>query len=173
MWRQRRKWVVMAFMSAVVIPNLIAVAVPFEAWPYTNAPMFAHRVTPDTPRYAFVFEGQLDAGEVVELGFYSAGARWSLMRFFLKFVYGATPEGSEFCQYPEDSRDQLEQRLSDFFTVFVDSYHKRRANQGPLRRVVLKLARLHGPKSTRGEIRSLGVFEVETRKYRHQWETPG
>ncbi len=171
MWRDSRKVLVLAFMAAVVTPNLIAIAIPIEVWPYTNAPMFAHRVAPDTPRYAFVFEGHPVDGDVVELGYYSAGARWSLMRFFFKFVYGATPAGEEFCVFPDDTRERMERRLGDFFAVFVDRYHERAPRDVPLRRLVLDLARLEGPDNQRVDRRRLGVYDVATRSYRHQWGT--
>ena len=158
-------------MAAVVIPNLVAIAVPFESWPYTNAPMFAHRVAPDTQRYAFVFEGRRDDGGVVELGFYSAGARWSLMRYFFKFVYGAAPAGGEFCVYPDDDRAALEKRLGEFFTVFAERYRDREPAGAHLARIVLRLARLEGADNDRVESWRVGVFDVATGTYRH--DRPG
>lgn len=164
------KLLVLLFMAAVIVPNLIAVALPAESWPYTNAPMFAHRVAPDTPRYAFVFTGQTRNGEEVELGYYSAGARWSLWRMFFKFVYGSAPQGGVFSVHPSDDRAQLEQRLSRFFTALVDRYHDRPGVQ-PLGALALGVAPLTGIENRRGAIRRLGIYDVSTRRYSHQWES--
>ncbi len=166
------KLLALVFMAAVVAPNLVAVAIPAESWPYTNAPMFAHRVAPETPRYAFVFAGQTRAGDFVELGYYSAGARWSLLRLFFKFVYGAVPAGGAFCVYPDDDRTRLEERLSRFFEVFVDRYHARRADAEPLRSLVLGVTPLQGASNQRGAMRRLGVYDVARRSYTHEWESP-
>jgi hypothetical protein len=163
-----RKLLALGFMAAVILPNLIAIALPAESWPYTNAPMFAHRVAPDTPRYIFVLEGQRRDGEVVELSYYSVGARWSLWRYFLKFVYGAPPSGGEFSVFSDDDRAHMEQRLSAFFSAFVDRYHAR--SQPPLDRMVLKLARVSGADNRRGEVRRLGTFDLAEKRYRHEWE---
>ena len=168
MGRDSRKLLAVGFMAAVLLPNLIAIALPAESWPYTNAPMFAHRVAPDTPRYALVLEGHRRDGEVVELSYYSVGARWSLWRYFLKFVYGAPPSGREFCVFPDDDRAHLEERLSVFLNAFADRYHAR--SQPPLDRMVLKLARLSGPDNRRDGVRRLGTFDVAEKTYRHEWE---
>lgn len=157
-------------MAAVIVPNLIAVALQVESWPYTNAPMFAHRVAPDTPRYAFVFIGQTHAGSEVELGYYSAGARWSLLRMFFKFVYGAAPQGGVFSVYRNDDRVHFERRLSEFFAAFVERYHDR-PNAQPLRAVVLGVAPLTGAENRRGATRRVGVFDVSTGRYTHEWES--
>lgn len=43
--------------AALVIPNLIVIALGVEDFPFTTAPMFAHYVGPDTTLYAFRLEG--------------------------------------------------------------------------------------------------------------------
>lgn len=46
--------------AAILIPNVVVIALGVEDFPFTTAPMFAHYVGPDSRLYAFRIEGVKD-----------------------------------------------------------------------------------------------------------------
>lgn len=59
--RRARSLILPAVVSAaLLIPNLVVIALGIEEFPFTTAPMFAHYVGPDTTLYAFRLEGVRD-----------------------------------------------------------------------------------------------------------------
>ena len=123
------KFGVMLLFALVLTPNILAVILPYESWPYTNAPMFAQYVAPETARYRFHLV--LESGaERKDLGFYSVGANWSLWRFFMKYVYGSADAKSVFSVFPADSPEEFTKRLTVFFAAFYREYQKRGGRAG-------------------------------------------
>ena len=156
------------FILAVLLPNLWAVISPYENWPFTCAPMFAHYVDDETPRYRFAFEVQFDDGSKDEVGYYSAGLNWSVMRFFFKWVYGATPSGGVFALYQNDTREAFENRLSTFFVAFLEALSSRVAPKIPLK-LTLRAVRLNG-ENRDGESHKVGVFDIESQRFHLTWK---
>ena len=111
--------------TAILGANFWAVLFEVEDWPLTPAPMFAHYVDSKTPRYRFSFDATFEDGSTKSLAYHSIGANWSLMRFFFKYIYGATPSGGVFAQFEEDSKAAFTERLSKFFQVFSSEYKRR------------------------------------------------
>jgi hypothetical protein len=59
--RRLRSAILPAVVSvAILVPNLVVVALGVEDFPFTTAPMFAHYVGPDTELYSFRIEGVRD-----------------------------------------------------------------------------------------------------------------
>jgi hypothetical protein len=82
-----------AFIVAILAPNLWALIHPYEDWPYSSLPMYAHYVGEDTPRFKFVFVAELEDGREKEVSPYSIGLDYAAMRFFFKYVYGSVEPG--------------------------------------------------------------------------------
>ncbi|MCB0352199.1 MAG: hypothetical protein KDD64_01705 [Bdellovibrionales bacterium] len=157
-----------AFLVAVLIPNLWAVISPYENWPFTCAPMFAHYVDESTPRYRFAFQVQFEDGSRDEVGYYSAGLNWSLMRYFFKWVYGATPSGGVFALYPSDTQENFENRLSTFFSAFVSALSERIAPKKPIK-LTLHAIRLDRENND-SDSHKVGVFDIESGRFHLTWK---
>jgi hypothetical protein len=94
-------------------PGVAGLVWSFEAWPLTSAPMFAHYVTEQTPRYTFAFvaepaERELDTRPTrIHTFFFS--------RLFFTSAYGAADPGSPLGHIPDDDREAFESRVGRFF----------------------------------------------------------
>ncbi len=155
--------IILSILTAVLlIPNLLAITFAIEDWPLTPAPMFAHYVDSTTPRYRFVFNGELADNTQKSLGFYSAGANWSLMRYFFKYVYGATPSGGVFAIFESDSADAFSNRLGKFFKSFSIEVEKRETVR--LKHIELWLESLSEDNLTH-EKKLVGIFDCTTSKF--------
>jgi hypothetical protein len=167
-YRQNRNYMkhrlVTVFIFLILAPNVLAVLLPFENWPYTNAPMFAYYVDESVPRYRFHFLGEGAWGEK-EVGYYNVGAKWSLMRYFFKYVYRDAKEASS-----ADARNDFESRLGEFFRAFAREYEKNPAYQElPLNRIRLEAAKLDW-KDNHSDLRHLvGIFDVRRGTFEHSW----
>jgi hypothetical protein len=163
------KLLVVAFSLALLAPNLWAIVEPYEDWPYTSLPMYAHYVDRDTPRYKFVFVGERSDGGEQELSAYSVGVDYAAMRFFFTHVYGSMESGaSPFNRFPGDTRSAFEERLSRFFAAYVRRYQSRFPNQS-LRGIRLQVARLQWEGNGIGELRQLGRHDVASGRFSHTW----
>lgn len=161
------KILVIIFIFCVLAPNFCVIIRGHEDWPYTPAPMFAHYIDENTPRFAFNFTGEFDDGSSKKLGYYSVGANWSLMRLFFKYVYGAMDPGSVFEEFPNDNLASFETRLTRFFRAFTNEYSKRNMNTAKLIRIKLSVAKL-APKSNE-ELESHTVGFFENGSFKHSW----
>ncbi len=153
-----KKSAVTLFFAAILLPNLVAIICGVEDWPYTPAPMFAHYVDNSTPRYSFGFVAKLSDGSTKELGYYSVGANWSLMRFFFKYVYGSVDHSSVFEEYPSDTKSAFESRLTKFFSAFVTEYEKR-SNGVKVSALILQARKLEPNSKKFLEFHEVGVFK--------------
>lgn len=157
------------FILAVIGSNIFAMIFEVEDWPFTNAPMFAHYVGPQTPRYAFVFEATFSDGSKKELGYYSVGATWALMRYYFKYVYGAIPTGGVFSVYPHDTPSDFNSRMQRFFSAFV-GYMERGGAQKPTG-VDIAVSKL-GKNNEVIDSHLVGHYHPEAQRYEHLWKSP-
>ncbi len=90
-------WAASVFIVAFLLPNMWAFVDPFETFPYTSAPMFAHYVGEDTPRYRFRFMAE-SGGEEQEIRATDLGlAGVEFTRYFFGHVYGSTDPTTPYC----------------------------------------------------------------------------
>lgn len=154
--------------ALILIPNFLAIIMPFENWPYTNAPMFAHYIDDKTPRYTFKFWANFKDSESTELGYYSIGANWSLPRYFFKYVYGAVGVTSVFNIYPDDTKVDFETRLSSFFSDFTKYYLARNTDKKErLQSISLYVARLSNVTNKPEEQKLVGTYYLKSEKFVH------
>ena len=155
------------FLACLFSLNLFAVASSYENWPFTPAPMFAHYIDANTPRYAFVFEGIYEDGTTRKLHYNDVGAHWSLGRFFFKYVYGSVEAGGVFTEFSNDSKAAFEKRLSKFFTVFVREHNEQqRFKTGRIAQIRLLVQPLDKDDDRPHEV---GVYSSATKSFTHMW----
>jgi hypothetical protein len=131
--------------------------------------MYAHYVDRQTPRYRFVFVGELNGGQEQELSAYSVGVDYAAMRFFFMNVYGSVETGaSPFNRFPGDTQPAFEDRLSRFFAAYARRYESRFPER-PLRGIRLQAARLRWDDNATGELHELGRHDVASERFTHTW----
>jgi len=130
--------------------------------------MYAHYVDRNTPRYKFLFVGELDGGER-QLSAYDVGVDYAAMRFFFSHVYGSM-EGtaSPFNRFPNDTKAEFEQRLSRFFAAFARRHRQRFPHPG-LTGVRLQVARLRWDDNSVDELHEIGRHDVRSGRFTHTW----
>lgn len=169
--RLRRSEILAAlFIAAFLLPNLATLVVPFEKFPYSSAPMFAHYVAEEVPRYRFRFMAETaGGGEERELKGAQIGLRHvDLSRYFFGSVYGSIDPLSPFGHHRDESREAFEARLSRFFGDFARVLGRRdpEAARG-LAGIRLELVRLGD--QPYGEIRVVGRYDVAADRFTHSW----
>jgi hypothetical protein len=158
------------FIVAFLLPNLLGLIVPYEEFPYTSVPMFAHYVGDDTGRYRFRFVVQTGADReerelrATELGL--GGLEFS--RYFFSF-YGSIEPFSPFSHHRGDTREAFEARLSGFFGKVVTELKRRdREAWRSLSRIRLEIARL-GHTNHDAQSHVVGHYDVASGRFIHTW----
>jgi len=159
------------FIAAVLLPQLAALVVPYEEFPYTSAPMFAHYVGPDTPRYRFRFVAERGDGSAereiraTDLGLNGV----ELSRYFLGSIYGSMDPLSPFGHHGGDTPEAFEARLSTFFRDATTVLERRGgAAPGQLSGIRLEVVRLEGGNRD-GEVHVVGRYDVASHHFTHTW----
>lgn len=165
---RRYRWLVSVFIILFLSPNIAALLVPFESWPYTNAPMFADYVGEGTRLYTIRFIGLDGSGLETRLDPSHAGQRSiEIYRHFFKAVYGAQAPRSAFRIRGVDSRDAFERRASRFF----EAYLRACARYGMYRSVVRVRLELH-PVDERAPAIVLGTYTRASERFVHTYSAP-
>lgn len=161
-------------ISLFLIPEIAAIALPLENWPFTSAPMFAHYVGPQTPRYYFRFIGEYPERRknerqirAMKLGL----KEWELMRHFFGKVYGSIDPRAPWGHFPNDTRETFEMRLSRFFhglTVQLERKKKARKYAKGLRSLRLEVVRLDSQDQP-VEVHRVGRYFVGEDRFVHEW----
>jgi hypothetical protein len=161
-----------AFIVAFLLPNAAALIRPFEEFPYTSAPMFAHYVDKETtPRFALRFVAEMsrtDREIPITPGHLGVpGVPFS--RHYFGQVYGSTDPHSPFGSHGDDTRPAFERRNAEFFARVA--LVLRRRDPGlwkSLARIRLEAVRL-GPFGRDAEIHVVGYYDVEAQRFTHTW----
>jgi len=166
----RRELCATVFIGAFLLPTLAGFIVPYEEFPYTSVPMFAHYVGDDTARYRFRFIVQVGDDQqerelrATELGL--GGLEFS--RYFFS-VYGSIEPFSPFSHHRDDDRATFEERLSEFFGRVATELKRRDQNAWHrLSHIRLEIARLNS-KSYDSETHVVGHYEVASGRFIHTW----
>ena len=174
---------VLAVALAVLVlgPFVVAVVRPFEAWPWTSAPMYAHKVSDDTSLWRFHImlelggrepQRELDWRKVLRMYTHHA---W---RGFFADVYGsADPESAH--AFRGDDAERFEARCSAWFARLVIELAARDKAPKDIIGVRLQIERVPrgGDKSDhhqqqRDERRVVGRFDVAGGRYVRAQEWP-
>ncbi|HEY1099561.1 MAG TPA: hypothetical protein VGF99_11565, partial [Myxococcota bacterium] len=111
------------FVVAVVValgPGVAAIVTPFELWPWTNAPMFAHSPVTGS-RFGVDFTVVDEAGRRRPLDALRAtGLRLHhLHRSFLVVAWGANDPAAPFGNFADDTPAARRQRVEQWFAGIV------------------------------------------------------
>jgi hypothetical protein len=158
------------FIAAFLLPNLTAVVRPYESFPYTSAPMFAHYVGPQTPRYRLRMTAETaDGGRERELRAADLGLNGiDFTRYFFGTVYGSVDPYSPFGNHPGDDRAAFEARVGSFFDRVTTVLRRRDpAAWERLARVRLEAVRLT-ERNHDGEARLVGHYDVASHRFVHR-----
>jgi len=167
----RRDRAAAVLIAAVLLPNLAVLVWPYEHFPFSSAPMFAHYVTHESPRYRFRFVAEpADGGAEWELHARDVGLRnVELHRHFFGFVYGSHDPRSPYGHHPPHDREQFQARVESFLQRFASVAERnapgaRTAFVG----IRLELARLD-EQNRDGEVRVVGRYDRATERFLHTW----
>ena len=160
--KHRHVWAASIFIVAFLLPNLWAFVDPYETFPYTSAPMFAHYVGEDTPRYRFRFVTE-SGGEEHELRATDLGlAGVEFTRYFFGHVYGSTDPTTPFAIAGEDTPADFEARLSAFFGDVQTVLERQNAKQ--LSGLRLELVRLDADNRD-ADVWVVGHYDTTTHRF--------
>ena len=158
-------------IAAFLVPNVAAVITPYEEFPYTSAPMFAHYVDKEaTARFALRFIAEMNDGrpdaQITPRQLGVAGVPFS--RYFFSHVYGSTDPRSPF-GYRADTPAAFEQRNEVFFERAVSVLRRRNADRWThLSRIRLEAFRI-GADGNAAEVHVVGHYDVASRQFTHTW----
>lgn len=160
--KRRHVWAASIFIVAFLLPNLWAFVDPYETFPYTSAPMFAHYVDEDTPRYRFRFvtEGGGEEHELRATDLGLAGVEFT--RYFFGHVYGSTDPTTPFAVAGGDTPAEFEARLSAFFRDVQAVLERRDAKQ--LSGIRLEVVRLDADNRD-ANVRVVGHYDATTQRF--------
>lgn len=167
----RRDLLAAAFITAFLVPNLATLVIPFEQFPFSSAPMFAHYVSDDTPRYRFRFMVEPPDGRKTwellgrDLGMHNV----EFGRYFFGSVYGSIDPVSPYGHHGHDTREAFEARLSEFFDKLVSVWERRRSEPFPRPAAIRLELALLDRENRNTEIRTVGRYDVATRRFLHTW----
>jgi hypothetical protein len=143
----------------VLAPNVAAMVIPFEAWPYTNAPMFAADIPRSTLYRPLLL---LDGDKRFPTKSVRLGERL-VQRLLLISAYGSTDPDTPFGFVPDDTPKKLEARLDSFFDRLVTKADKKQLKGATTLRLVLE-------ERVTGERREIGRYDLGKHRFRHTWK---
>lgn len=143
---------------------------PFEAWPLTNAPMFAsdlkHSATYKLRLRVVPADGTRRQPFRAD---WLAMPSWHLDRLFLVSVWGAAHPATAVGRFPNDTREALVARADAFFDASVDFIVKNRPEvlKG-VRAIEVEIER-QGPSRVTHKV---GRYDLRSRSFTHLWTQP-
>jgi len=162
-----------AVSFAFLLLNLWPLIDPFEDFPLTSAPMFAHYVNTETPRYRFRLTAERAGGEVREIRATDLGlAGVEFSRDFFGSVYGSIDRHSPFAPHGADSPAAFRARLRAFFGDMAHVLRRRNPERWrDLRRIRLAVVRL-GERNQDLDAHEVGFYTVDSGRFTHTWPAP-
>ncbi len=120
-------WCVVASLL-LFVPNVAAVVVPFEAWPYTCAPMFAASPV-DNALYlpTFILEKKDGSTEPLPTLPASGISEWLFKRAFLIEAWGSDDPSTSFGHVDDDTAAKRAARIERFVQAMIR--HTRRSKR--------------------------------------------
>lgn len=151
-------WIVLVLSIVLAGPVL-----QVEDWPLTCAPMFATPIEEDFARYSFRFTSVDRKGRSREVPSRVCGVpELRLKRLFFGRFYGSVDSQDPYAKFPEDTPEQFEKRMSDFFRRFVSAA---RARGNLLETVRVKLVVVREARG-RQERSLVGTYDVSSGRFR-------
>jgi hypothetical protein len=138
---------------------------PIEAWPLTNAPMFAPDVGASTAIYRVHVELEDDTGARRPLPARMLGIpEWHFPRLLLTSAYGGMDDDAPF-GFDDDTPERFKARMTRFLDVCVRYLAARNGLLGA-RRVLVSLERTKPAPVIR---RTVATYDIESAVFTHVW----
>lgn len=145
-------------VTLIALPNAAAMVVPFEAWPFTNAPMFAADIARSRLyRPRLVIEGPKER-RLSPWRVFRISDRY-FTRLLLVSAYGSIDPDTPFGYVENDTPEQFERRLDRFFDVAF-ARARRQAMPADATSVRLELERVDD-----GEIHVVGRYDLAHHRF--------
>jgi len=158
------------FIVLFLLPHVATLVLPYEEYPYTSAPMFAHYVGEDTPLYRIRLVAERADGSEREIHATDFGLNGvEFTRQFFGAIYGSIDPYSPFGHHGDETRDEFERRLSDFFPRLVTALERR--SPGMLEQVPqirVDVARLDAS-NREALVHVVGRYSIASRHFTHTW----
>jgi hypothetical protein len=149
-----------------VLPNLYALIVGHESFPFTPAPMFTQYVPKQAQFYDFNFLGQADTGEVnLKPQHHHNKNSISYNRFFFDQIYGSILPDYPIGRVKNDTKKQFEERLSNFFNVYFNYPEAKGLKQIKL------VVNAYDNNYQLIDSHVVGIYEPESKHFNHTWGT--
>ena len=162
------KVIALTVMTSFLLVNAVFIIKGSENFPFTACPMFAHYIGEDTQFYNFKFIGVYNSGlEEILSPTYGKDSEMISMRFFFGKVYGATETISPFGQMVDETPHTFENRLSTYFDYYLRSTDQ--SSLEGIQSVRLEVWKYDGESERVVEKRSIGSYDVSTKRFRHTW----
>lgn len=148
----------------LVVPNVAAVIVPFENWPWTNAPMFAASPV-DNALSSTSFTLELADGGSRPLPTRAAAGlnQWHFRRSFLTTAWGSDDASTPFGHVANDTDELRAARVGHYFDALVRYAKKKR--RGVFDGVVAVRVEVQQVQPTTTPMRTLGRYVLKDRRF--------
>jgi hypothetical protein len=161
---------VVALAVLLVLPQLRAIAGPYEDWPFSSAPMFATYHDPEWPVFELTFHAAFESGREraldprTDLGIGEIAFKRQLFGDYYGSIDPRHPAG----HHPDDTPELFRQRLGDLCRKLAVVL-RQRSGAAP-RSIRLELSRLQQSRDARGAVtgstvtarRTVFAFDVAT-----------
>ncbi|HEY1025733.1 MAG TPA: hypothetical protein VGE26_11255 [Sphingobacteriaceae bacterium] len=153
-------------MLLFILPNLAAVIIGRESYPFTPAPMFAHYIGDRSNFYDFAFIAEGDSLETAVVPKHPEHRNeLAIKRFFFDRIYGSVERNSPLWSNNNDDRNQLETRLNKFFSTYFKDL-----DGGGYKRIRLEVKQ-YDHKYAELASHTVGVFDLSTKHFTHTWSS--
>jgi hypothetical protein len=149
-----------------VLPNLYALIVGHESFPFTPAPMFTQYVPKNAQFHDFTFLGEVDSGEVnlkPQNEFNKNSISYN--RFFFDQIYGSVSPDYPIGTVKNDTKERFEKRLSNFFSLYFNYPEAKRVKQIKL------VVNAYDNNYKLVDSHVVGIYKPESNQFNHTWGT--
>ena len=155
-------WCVVAG-GALLLPNVAAVVIPFEHWPYTCAPMFAASPVSNALYVPhFILEKRDGTTAELPTSAVAGTSEWHFKRQFLNLAWGSDDPATSYGHVVDDTPALRAARIERFSAALVEfARRKKRPVFRDVRALRIELQQTH-PVS---ETRVLGRYVLAQRRF--------
>lgn len=171
MSKRSKIWAV-GIMALFVLPNAYVVIKGTEDFPFTCAPMFGHYIGESTYLYDFKFIGEgTNTEKQLHPVCHGISEMWSMRLLFNK-VYGSMEPHSPFGDHVNDSSEQFEARLSEYFARYFnpadEAFAKTNGDFSNIRAVRFEIDQYTRQKE-KLTTHVVGYYNPSTKTFTHTW----
>lgn len=145
-----------------MIPNLFAIVLGIESFPFTQAPMFGHYINDNTNLYVLKFEGHTKEGKVDLVDYYGKSELRFIRHFFSK-VYGSSEYFTPFSGRVFEDKERFDERLTLFFENFENFLWEE--HQLRFDKIEITIAQVDKDRNLLSDFEPFGVYDSSSKEY--------